>query len=50
MGKGWLGAPSTKKRLRKVQIFEARKANELCGMGYRDPLKGPGEIQGQSLW
>ena len=41
MGKGWLGVPLIKKRLCKVQN---------CGVGSRGPLKGPGGIQGQSIW
>ena len=48
--KGWLGAPTTKKRLRKVQKLEARNAREPCGVGYRNPFKGPGGVQGQNPW
>ena len=46
MGKGWLGAPLIKKRLRKVQKIEGRNAREPCGVGSRGPLKGPSGVQG----
>ena len=50
MGKGWLGASLTKKRLRILQKIEARNTSELCGVGSRGPLRGPGGVQGQSPW
>ena len=50
VGKGWLGAPLIKKRLRKVQKIEACNTREPCGVGSWGPLKGPGGVQGQSPW
>ena len=41
MGKGWLGAPLIKKRLRKVQKIEVRNARELAG-GSRGSLNKVG--------
>ena len=44
MGKGWLGAPLIKKRLRKVQKIEARNVREPCCVGSRGLFKGPGGL------
>ena len=48
MDKEWLGSPSIKKHLRKVQRIEARNAREPFGVGSRGPLNGPSGVQEQS--
>ena len=47
MGKGWLGVPLIKKRLRKVKKIEARNMREPFGMGSRGLVKGLDGAQGQ---